>query len=71
MQTISAYDLRRTWSRVASSPDFVLISVSRQGPDDLISISIVVEMNLSGPWPETDINTKSGDGARSRVYLNY
>ena len=34
-------------SEVASSPDAALISVSRQGPDDLISTA--VERRSSGP----------------------
>ena len=33
-----------------------------QGPDDFISTT--VEMRSSGPWPETEINTASGDEAK-------
>ena len=30
----------------------------------------VVEMRSSGPWPETEINTTSGNEARDAVLLN-
>ena len=43
-------------SMASSGPSVVLIKSHAR-------MTFVVEMSSSGPWPETEINTKSGDEA--------